>query len=420
MAENTQANIAHSDVRDRTSLKLWDRNPRSINKDRFQELKNRLKRQGQIKPLLITEDNVVIGGNMRLRAMEELGISEVWVSVTGAKTDKEIFDLALTDNEEFGYYEQQQVAELALELGLSPLELKSYALSLGPPTTLDLVLDKFGPEPEEDEVPEVDEDNEPDSRTGGVYVLGAHRVLCGDATNLDDMEMLMDGKKADMVFTDPPYNVEYVGKTKDALTIQNDKQEDEQFYQFLYDAFIGLATYCKAGASIYVAHADSEGLNFRRAFKDAGFYLAQCIIWNKNVMVMGRQDYHWKHEPILYGWKEGGGHEYYGGRQQTTVWDLDRPSRSEEHPTMKPLALMSKAMKNSSKQEDIVLDCFLGSGSTLIAAEQAGRVCYGIELDPRYCDVIRKRYAQHIGEEESWQEATPLTNEAKELESASR
>jgi DNA modification methylase len=393
-------------------LSNWDKNPRSIKTERFEELKNRLKRQGQMKPILVTATGTVIGGNMRLRALKELNVPKVWVSVTAATNDKDIFDLALTDNEEFGYYEQEQVAELALSLGLTTLELQSYSLNLGQPTTLDLVLDKFGPEVEEDEVPDLDEENEPESKLGEIYQLGPHRLICGDSTDESTWTQLMDGSKADMVFIDPPYNVDYEGKTKDALKIENDKfASTEAFYTFLLDAFTLTAEHAKAGASIYVAHADSEGLNFRRAFNDAGFYMAQCIIWNKNVMVMGRQDYHWKHEPILYGWKKGGGHEYYGGRTQTTVWDIDRPSRSESHPTMKPLALMTKAMKNSSKLEDIVVDSFLGSGSTLIAAELCGRVCYGMELDPRYCDVVRKRYAAHIGQDDNWQEATPVINE---------
>ena len=419
MAEGTSIKVSSSEYWDIGKLDLWDKNPRSIKDERFNELKTRLLRQGQIKPILVTHDGVVIGGNMRLRALRELGVPTVWVSVTEASTDKEIFDLALTDNEEFGYYEQEQVAELALELGLTPLELRSYSLSLGAPTTLDLVLDKFAPEAIEDDVPELDEDNPPVSVLGEVYQLGAHRVLCGSATDDGDWTTLMGTTKADMVFTDPPYNVDYEGGTKDALKIQNDKfATSAAFYEFLLDAFTNISNHAKAGASIYVCHADSEGLNFRRAFQDSGFYMAQCLIWNKNSLVMGRQDYHWKHEPILYGWKEGGGHEFYGGRQQVTVWDIDRPVKSGEHPTMKPLALMTRAIKNNSKQEDIVVDCFLGSGSTLIAAETTGRVCYGMELDPRYVDVIRKRYANHIGEDETWQDATPAIGSSENSKAA--
>lgn len=218
----------------------------------------------------------------------------------------------------------------------------------------------------------------------------------------------MNSQKADMIFTDPPYNVAYEGKTKEALTIQNDEFKNKnEFYQFLYDAYNNMFEYSKAGASVYICHADSERVNFTSAFEDAGWKLAQVIIWCKQQFVMGRQDYQWQHEPILYGWKEGESHYYNGGRSQTTLWTLDRPTASAEHPTMKPLALITRALANSSKGEDVILDPFLGSGSTLIACEQQGRICYGMELDPKYVDVIRKRYAKIIGRESEWEDATP-------------
>lgn len=262
------------------------------------------------------------------------------------------------------------------------------------------------PDVEEDEPPALEEVAV--SKLHEVYQLGKHRVMCGDALHQPDLDKLMGDTLADMVFTDPPYNVDYTGKTEEKLKIGNDKQGDEEFYQFLADSFSNIALHSKGGASIYVCHSDSEGLNFRRAFKDAGFYMAQCIIWNKNVMVMGRQDYQWKHEPILYGWKIGAGHQYYGGRKQVTVWDIERPTQSREHPTMKPIALVAKALKNNSKEDDIILDSFLGSGSTLIAADQLGRVCYGTELDPHYVDVIRKRYWKLVNNDETgWEAGTP-------------
>jgi DNA modification methylase len=182
------------------------------------------------------------------------------------------------------------------------------------------------------------------------------------------------------------------------LKIDNDKFDtSDSFYQFLYDAFLNLYILTKEGSPIYVCHADSEGLNFRKAFQDAGYLLKQCIVWNKNTMVMGRQDYQWKHEPILYGWKAGKAHKWYGGRNKYTVWDIDKPSRSGEHPTMKPLELVSIAIQNSSKHDDLVLDTFGGSGSTLIACEQTNRVCYMMELDPHYCDVIIDRWEKFTG-----------------------
>lgn len=392
-----------------SSLKLWDKNPRSIKTDRFNELKKSITELGFNDVLKITEDGTVIGGNMRLRALEELGWQDVPVVVTNAKTDSEILRIALRDNEEFGYYEEEQVAELALAY-LEPLELETFELHLGKPTKLNLLTDKFGPEVEEDEPPEVDETNVV-SKLGEIYQLGKHRVMCGDSTDFGTVSDLMDGIDADMIFTDPPYNVNYKGSN--GLSIENDNADDATFYQFLFDSFSNYLQVAKAGAAIYVCHADLEGLNFRKAFKESGYQLRSTIIWNKNALVMGRADYHWKHEPILYGWKEGAKHSWYGDRSQSTVWDISKPSVNDNHPTMKPIELVARAINNSSKQGDTVLDLFLGSGSTLIACEQTGRICYGMELDPKYCDVIRKRYTKLIDPdnwEDTWQQKTPLVD----------
>lgn len=217
-------------------------------------------------------------------------------------------------------------------------------------------------------------------------------MLCADSTDGANIERLMAGAKADLWLTDPPYNVDYVGGTADALKIQNDKKPDAEFRDFLVQAFTAAAAALKSGAAFYIWHADSEGLNFRSACKDTGLEVKQCLVWNKNSLVMGRQDYQWKHEPCLYGWKEGAGHAWYSDRKQTTVLNFDRPTRSAEHPTMKPVELFAYLLQNSTKAGDIVLDSFLGSGTTLIACEKAARVCYGTELDPHYCDVIVKRY----------------------------
>jgi len=221
--------------------------------------------------------------------------------------------------------------------------------------------------------------------------------MCGDATKIKDVERLVDGRHADLVLTDPPYNVDYEGGTKDKLKIQNDKMEDSQFLQFLTDAFTRMNENSKKGAAIYVFHSESEGYNFRSAFKAAGYSLRQCLIWAKNTMVIGRQDYHWQHEPILYGWKEGAKHAWYGDRKQTTLIRYDRPLRNAEHPTMKPVGLCGYLIGNSSKEGDIVLDLFGGSGSTLIACEQLNRICYMMELDPVYVDVIKNRWEHLTG-----------------------
>ena len=212
-----------------------------------------------------------------------------------------------------------------------------------------------------------------------------------------DVERLMDGKQAALIVTDPPYNVSYTGKTKDALKIENDSKSDEDFYQFLYDVHVNLFAMAEPGAGIYVFHADLEGLNFRKSLIESGFKLAQCCVWVKQTLVMGRQDYHWQHEPVLYGWKEGAAHHWYSDRKQTTLWAFDRPTRSTEHPTMKPVNLIEYPIGNSSKPGDIVLDLFGGSGTTMIACEKTGRKARLMELDPKYCDVIVTRWEQATG-----------------------
>lgn len=377
-----------------SELKEWDKNPRSIKKKDFDRLKKQIQDLGQYKPLLITQDGTVLGGNMRLKAYRELKIEDVWVSIVDAPTEEKKLAYALSDNDRAGFYDEDLLANLIPNY--PEFNWKDYAVDLREPQTLQDLIDKLTPV-EEDEVPAVDE-GETLSKRGEVYQLGNHRVMCGDATNPEDVEKLMGGVKADMVFTDPPYNVDYVGKTKDALKIDNDKQDPQSFHQFLYMAFALMHENSKAGASIYVCHADTERVNFTDAFREAGWKVAQVIIWVKDKFVMGRQDYQWQHEPILYGWKEGIKHYFNGGRTQTTVWTIDRPTASKEHPTMKPLRLIVNALTNSSKEEDIILDTFggSGSGSTLIASEQTNRICYTMELDPKYCDVIRKRYENFI------------------------
>lgn len=295
----------------------------------------------------------------------------------------------------------------------------------------------------EDEPPPVPE--KPITKPGDMWLLGDHRLLCGDCTDPAVMKRLMGGKLADMTFTDPPYNVAYVGGTKEALTIQNDQMSGDDFLTFLRNVFKAIASGMRPGGVIYVCHADSEGLRFRQAFIDAGFLLKQCLIWVKSSLVLGRQDYQWRHEPILYGWLGGAGHSFYGGRKNTTViepgggvtvedvdgghiltlttggrtvvvrvpsydvvldgtdelestWRFDKPSRNAEHPTMKPVALCARAIDHGTKRREIVLDTFLGSGSTLIAAEQMGRRCYGTEIDPRYADVVKTRWEALTGQ----------------------
>ena len=370
-------------------LQGWDKNPRTITEKDFKRLVAQMKKHGVYKPLIVNQDGIVVGGNMRFKALQYLEASDVWVSVINTKDEAEMLEIALSDNDRAGSYDEEALAEM---VALYEIDQELYTIDTGKMLSIQDLSNKFGPEPEEDEAPELG-DGEAESKPGEIYQLGPHRLMCGDAGAEEAVKQLMDGKLANLVWTDPPYNVDYVGKTKDALTIENDKFVDEEaYYDFLYLALKNAFDVSAAGGVIYLAHADNKGETVRRAFRVAGYYTAQCLIWVKNNMVMSRQDYHWKHEPILYGWKEGAGHYFVKDRTQTTVLEFDRPSASREHPTMKPVKLVGYAINNSSKPSDIVLDLFGGSGSTLMAAEQTGRVCYMMELDPKYCDVIRKRY----------------------------
>ncbi|MBX9678682.1 MAG: DNA modification methylase, partial [Gemmataceae bacterium] len=235
------------------------------------------------------------------------------------------------------------------------------------------------------------------TQPGDLWLLGDHRLLCGDSTKAEDVARLMAGQEADLFLSDPPYNVAYVGKTKDALTIENDSMEAAEFRAFLVAAFAQAFSVMKPGAAFYIWHADSEGYNFRGAVHDCGQSVRQCLIWKKQALVLGRQDYHWIHEPCLYGWKEGAAHSWYADRKQTTVLEFDRPNANDVHPTMKPVAMFAYQIGNSTASQALVFDPFLGSGTTLIACEQLGRRCFGMELSPQYCDVIVKRWEQFTG-----------------------
>ena len=237
------------------------------------------------------------------------------------------------------------------------------------------------------------------TESGDVFILGEHRLLCGDGTESSCVAQLMDGQQADMCWTDPPYNVDYEGKTKDALKIDNDKMSNENFYLFLLAYFSRICEITKPGGPIYIAHADSEGLNFRQAMINAGFEMKQCLVWVKNTSVMGRQDYHWQHEPILYGWKPGAAHSWYGERDKKTVISADKPAANRDHPTMKPVALIEQMVRNSSQTGDLVVDFCGGSGSTLITCQKYGRRCFTMEIDPHYCDVIIRRWQDYTGKD---------------------
>lgn len=345
-----------------------------------------LKQFGFKQPVVIDKDCVVVCGHTRLKAAGKLGLKTVPCIVADDLTPEQIKAYRLADN---------KTGELAeWDVDLLPIELNGLE-------EFDMTLFGFEARTEKAEVIEDDYDvalpGEPRTKPGEIYRLGRHRLMCGDSTSAQCVQMLAGGVQMDMLLTDPPYNVEYVGKTKDALTIANDKQDDGKFRAFLTDAFIAACEVMKPGAAFYIWHADLEGLNFRAACKAAGLIVRQCLIWDKNSMVMGRQDYQWKHEPCLYGWKEGASHLWTSDRKQTTVLNFDRPSRSKEHPTMKPVKLFDYQIQNNTKGGDCIIDLFGGSGTTLIACEQNGRTAYLMELDPKYCDVIIDRWEALTG-----------------------
>jgi DNA modification methylase len=355
-----------------------------------------IKEFGFTNPVLIDGDNGIIAGHGRLMAARKLGMESVPVIVLDHLTDAQRKAYILADNKlalnagwdvEMLRCELQELGDLGFDLALTGFNADEIA-ALTPEVLNPGLTD-------EDAVPEVPV--APVSRLGDVWVLGKHRVMCGDSTSIEAVERLCDGALVDMWLTDPPYNVAYEGKTKEALKIKNDEMTDAGFRQFLADSYIAANAVMKAGAVFYIWHADLEGYNFRGACKDAGWTVRQCLVWKKQTLVMGRQDYHWKHEPCLYGWKEGAGHLWAADRKQTTILEFDRPSRSSEHPTMKPVALFEYQMLNNTKGGDIVLDSFGGSGTTMLAAEKNGRIARLMELDPKYVDVIVKRWQDFTG-----------------------
>ncbi|MEC1788624.1 DNA modification methylase [Schinkia azotoformans] len=357
-----------------------------------------IKEFGFKNPIIVDEKNEIIAGHTRLLAAKKLGIAEVPTIKVDDLTPEQVKAFRIADNK------TAEIAEWDFDLlaqELEELKLVDYNLEL---TGFDFseaeqLLDSLKDENEQVEEAdfEIGVPENPITQKGDLWLLGKHRLMCGDSTDKATVETLMDGKKARLIVTDPPYNVDYTGKTKEALKIENDKMDNNQFYQFLLDSYTRMYEVADDGASIYVFHADSEGLNFRKALIDAGFKLAQCCIWAKQVMVMGRQDYHWMHEPVLYGWKPTAAHYWNSDRKQTTLWHFDRPFRNEHHPTMKPIPLIVYPIKNSSKIGDLVFDPFGGSGSTLIACQETDRICYTMELDEKYADVIVNRYIDYVG-----------------------
>lgn len=373
-------------------------NARTHSPEQINKLRSSLREFGFINPVIIDRDYGVIAGHGRILAAKEEGITEVPCVFADYLTEAQKKAYIIADNRmamDAGWDEE------LLRVEIEALQAEAFDVSLtgfNPNEIDDLFKENLKDILHDDDFDIEAELKKPTfTKAGDVWTLGRHRLVCGDSTKKETYDILMDGKKANLVLTDPPYNVNYEGT---AGKIKNDHMANDAFYQFLLDAFTNMEAVMADDASIYVFHADTEGLNFRRAFADAGFYLSGCCIWKKNSLVLGRSPYQWIHEPVLFGWKKSGKHAWYAGRKETTVWEYDKPKKNADHPTMKPIALLAYPIMNSSMTNALVLDPFGGSGSTLIACEQSERTCYTVELDEKYCDVIVKRYIEQVGSAE--------------------
>ena len=378
------------------SLKPAAYNPRKKLKKgdkEYEKIKKSIVEFGYVDPIIVNYDGTVIGGHQRLTVLSDLGYKKVQCVQVQIDDENKVKALNVALNKITGTWNEELLADLMVDLQDADFNLDLTGFEA--PEIDQLFSKVHNKEVKEDDFDVDAELTKPTiSKQGDIWHLGKHRVICGDSTKPETYQILLEDKKANLVVTDPPYNVnveETAGK------IKNDDMSDADFYQFLFSMFVNVEQSMEDDASIYVFHADTEGLNFRKAFKDAGFYLSGCCVWKKNALVLGRSPYQWQHEPVLYGWKQKGKHQWFSDRKQTTIWEYDRPKSSKEHPTMKPVQLMAYPIQNSSMRGTLALDPFLGSGSTLIAAEQTGRVCYGIELDEKFVDVIVKRYMEATG-----------------------
>ena len=362
----------------------------------YEKIKRSLEEFGYVDPVIWNKTTGrVVGGHQRLKVLTSMGRTEVECVVVELNEEKEkALNVAL--NKISGDWDKEKLAVLMTDLDAADFDVSLTGFDAA--EIDDLFKDTLRDGVEDDDF-DVDEElqNPPITMQGDIWLLGRHRLVCGDSTKKETFDKLMEDKKANLVVTDPPYNVDYEGS---AGKIKNDNMNNDTFYQFLLDAFTNTEDALAKDGSIYVFHADTEGLNFRKAFEEAGFYLSGTCIWKKQSLVLGRSPYQWKHEPILFGWKKNGRHRWYSDRKQSTIWEFDKPKRNADHPTMKPIALIAYPIMNSSLTNSIVLDPFGGSGSTLIASEQTDRICYMIELDEKFCDVIAKRYIEQVGTDE--------------------
>ena len=359
----------------------------------YEKLKRSITEFGYVEPVIWNKTTGrVVGGHQRLKVLMDMGITEVECVVVELSEEKEkALNIAL--NKISGEWDKDKLALLITDLQGTDFDVSLTGFE--PAEIDDLFKDSVKDGLKDDDFDVEAELKKPTiTKSGDVWTLGRHRLVCGDSTKAETFNLLMCGKKANLVVTDPPYNVNYEGT---AGKIKNDNMANDAFYEFLLAAFTNMESVMADDASIYVFHADTEGLNFRRAFADAGFYLSGTCIWKKQSLVLGRSPYQWQHEPILFGWKKKGKHLWYTGRKESTIWEFDKPKKNADHPTMKPIALIAYPILNSSMSNTLILDAFGGSGSTLIACEQTDRTCYTVELDEKFCDVIVKRYIEQVG-----------------------
>ena len=373
-----------------------DYNPRKDLKPgdaEYEKLKRSIEQFGYVEPVIWNKTTGrVVGGHQRLKVLMDMGMTKVDCVVVEMDEDKEkALNIAL--NKISGDWDKDKLALLIADLQGADFDVSLTGFE--PAEIDDLFKDTLKDGVKDDDFDVGAELEKPTmTKPGDIWTLGRHRLICGDSTKAETYDLLMGSTKANLVITDPPYNVNYEGS---AGKIKNDNMADDAFYNFLLDAYTQMHSAMADDASIYVFHADTEGLNFRRAFADAGFYLSGCCIWKKQSLVLGRSPYQWQHEPCLYGWKKNGKHQWYTGRKETTIWEFDKPKKNGDHPTMKPIPLLAYPIMNSSMSNSVVLDPFGGSGSTLIACEQTDRICYTVELDEKFCDVIVKRYIEQVG-----------------------
>ena len=382
------ADLLPADYNPRKNLKPGDAE--------YEKLKRSIEQFGYVEPVIWNKTTGrVVGGHQRLKVLIDMGITEVECVVVEMDESKEkALNVAL--NKISGDWDKDKLALLIADLQGEDFDVSLTGFE---PAEIDALFKDTIKDGIKDDDFDVDAElkNPTITKPGDVWTLGRHRLICGDSTKAETFDALMNGVKANLVITDPPYNVNYEGS---AGKIKNDNMADDAFYNFLLAAYTQMHSAMADDASIYVFHADTEGLNFRRAFADAGFYLSGCCIWKKQSLVLGRSPYQWQHEPCLYGWKKNGKHQWYTGRKETTIWEFDKPKKNGDHPTMKPIPLLAYPIMNSSMSNAVVLDPFGGSGSTLIACEQTDRICYTVELDEKFCDVIVKRYIEQVGNAE--------------------